>query len=199
VFPDLVAHLDRWTIPPAVDADRLALLESLARYVAEAEVARLTFVCTHNSRRSHMAQLWAQAAAWRHGLTHVHCFSGGTEATAFHPNAIAAMRAQGFGITPAPGGHHISAGPDEPVIFGQSQVFDQPPNPTEDFAAIMVCTSADRGCPIVDGANLRLALPFVDPKARDGHADQDATYRARSLEIGHQVAWAMWRAAALCS
>jgi len=197
VFSDLVAHLDGWTHPPEVGPARLATLQGLARYVAAAEVARLTFVCTHNSRRSHMAQLWAQAAAWHHGLAHVHCHSGGTEATAFHPNAIAALRSQGFEITATPGGHHIAMGADLPVIFGQSTIFDQPPNPTEGFAAVMVCTSADRGCPVVLGAELRVALPFEDPKVRDGHPDQDATYRARSLEIGQQVAWAMSRAAAL--
>jgi hypothetical protein len=44
--------------------------------------AQLTFICTHNSRRSHMSQIWAQTAACYYGLDRVRAYSGGTEVTA---------------------------------------------------------------------------------------------------------------------
>src|SRR5215475_5402315 len=45
-----------------IDPKRKSQLEELSRYIssqlAAHERVRLMFVCTHNSRRSHMAQLW---------------------------------------------------------------------------------------------------------------------------------------------
>ena len=66
--------------------DRKTLLDDLTDYVitqtAAGSPVRLIFICTHNSRRSHMAQLWAQTAAAYHGVAAIETFSGGTEATA---------------------------------------------------------------------------------------------------------------------
>ena len=46
---------------------------------------RLNFICTHNSRRSHLSQVWAQTMASYFNLKNVFCYSGGTEATALFP------------------------------------------------------------------------------------------------------------------
>ena len=59
--------------------------------------ADLIFVCTHNSRRSHMSQLWAQAAALSQGLD-IKAYSAGTETTAFNPRAVKALKTHGFQI-----------------------------------------------------------------------------------------------------
>ena len=40
-------------------------------------------------------------------------------------------------------------------------------NPDSGFAAVMTCSSADKGCPIVYGAAARFATPYVDPKVSD--------------------------------
>lgn len=61
--------------------------------------AYLTFICTHNSRRSHMSQIWAQTAAYYYGLNQVHAYSGGTEVTACNCRTVTAMRRVGFDIT----------------------------------------------------------------------------------------------------
>ena len=51
----------------AVPEERKELLDRVAGHVsarrAEGQGAKLTFICTHNSRRSQMGQLWAAAAA----------------------------------------------------------------------------------------------------------------------------------------
>src|SRR5690606_25567344 len=76
--------------------DRKSELAKVADYVRErlskSEPAKLTFICTHNSRRSHLSQIWAHVAAEYYGLVGVETFSGGTEATAFNPRAVAAMQ-----------------------------------------------------------------------------------------------------------
>jgi arsenate reductase len=48
----------------AILEDRKALLDELAIYIKGKLISRkevnLIFICTHNSRRSHMAQIWAR-------------------------------------------------------------------------------------------------------------------------------------------
>jgi len=71
---------------------RKRTLEGLAQFVRDRHAVRLeaqlTFICTHNSRRSHFAQIWAATAAANCGVNGVATNSAGTEATAFNPRAF---------------------------------------------------------------------------------------------------------------
>ncbi len=85
-----------------IPEERKELLNELAGYIeskvkANAPV-KLTFICTHNSRRSHISQIWAQTAAYYYSVKGVETYSGGTEATAFNPRAVKAMSKVGFQI-----------------------------------------------------------------------------------------------------
>jgi len=191
----LSAQLTAWSATPPAPAHRDALL-ALAGWIRDRPRADLLFVCTHNSRRSHLAQLWAQAAALHAGLAQVQTWSGGTEATALYPRVAATLRAQGFTLedtgerrSPRNAVYAASFGPGTPTHRVFSKVYGDPPNPQRDFAAIMVCDSADAACPLVAGAALRVSLPFVDPKASDGTDEEAATYAARSMQIGAEMAW----------
>lgn len=174
-------------------------LESIAAYVKEKKSAnspaRLNFICTHNSRRSHFGQVMAQVIAARMGLN-IETYSGGTEGTAFHPNAVSALQALGVDIQKldesANPHYRITTGAVSTETF--SKVFSESPNPQKEFAAIMVCSSADAGCPFVAGAEKRISLPFEDPKVSDGTPGQNAMYRERALQIGTELAWAFQRA-----
>ena len=79
-----------------LELQRIKVLEELRAYIksntASGGPVKLTFICTHNSRRSHLGQIWAQKAALHHGLSFIQTFSGGTETTAFNPRAVAALR-----------------------------------------------------------------------------------------------------------
>lgn len=195
--------LDSWLAearPPA--PAHLGALEALADWLAAreaaGEAAPVSFICTHNSRRSHMACLWFWAASVHQGLASARCFSGGTEATAWNPRAVAALRAQGFlvedtGEEVEPGvsnrRYRVRLDADGPALDVFSKVFDHPANPDKGFAAVLVCDSAAEACPFVPGAALRLPLSFVDPKESDGTPAESATYLARSEEIGRTMAW----------
>ena len=52
--------------------DRKLRLQQLADYISQKleskEEIGLIFICTHNSRRSHMGQIWAQVAAHYQGF-----------------------------------------------------------------------------------------------------------------------------------
>ena len=85
-----------------ISDERKQALADLSAYVKKQRSANdailLTFICTHNSRRSHLAQLWAAVAADFHEIPSVRTYSGGTEGTAFNPRAIAALQRAGFRI-----------------------------------------------------------------------------------------------------
>lgn len=180
----LLPYVDK--IPEARRAKLVALGKYIAQQLQQAYKVQLVFICTHNSRRSHLADIWTQVAAQYYGLDNICCFSGGTEATAFHPNAVAALQRAGFVIVHGEGDnpeYRISAGQDLPVITAYSKVFDAPENPQQHFIAVMVCSDADENCPFIPGAAQRVSLPYDDPKAFDGTHQEQQQYTARCKQI----------------
>ncbi|MEL6653963.1 MAG: protein-tyrosine-phosphatase [Bacteroidota bacterium] len=177
--------------------DRQDRLKEIAAYIQDAlnqaVIPQLTFICTHNSRRSHLGQIWAKVMADYYGYSSVRTYSGGTEATAFNPNAIAALRVQGLEIVALTEGqnphYNIRYSEEQAKLETWSKVFNQAPNPQASFCAIMTCSEADEACPVVFGASKRVALPYEDPKKSDGTPEQAATYQARSLEIATEMAF----------
>ena len=196
LFPGLRASIDdRLAEAADISASRRERLDTIATYIADrvgqGRPVRLVFICTHNSRRSHMAQLWAQAAARLFGVDPVETYSGGTEATAFDPRAVAALAGSGFRIRPSSGGtnpvYEVTVGPDMEPIRAFSKVYDWPPNPTEGFAAVMTCSAADAACPIVHGADARFAVPYDDPKASDGTEREAEAYGETCRRIAREM------------
>ncbi len=143
------------------------------------EEINLTFICTHNSRRSHFGQIAAALAATYYGIDRVFTFSGGTEATRMNENAINSLSKLGFDIhsdenEPNPT-FTVSFGIESRVIC-YSKKYDHPFNPSKDFAAVLTCSDADELCPTIPGAELRVAIPYEDPKKFDGSENQDQAY-----------------------
>ena len=181
-----------------INNSRKEILRDLARFVGskllEGETTYLNFICTHNSRRSHMSQLWAQAAAHFYGIDNVVCLSGGTEATAFNPRAVKAMQDIGFIVIKTKEGDNpvyevrLAEGAAPVVTF--SKKYDDPFNQSTNFVAIMTCSHADTNCPIVVGASKRIALTFNDPKDFDGTPLESTKYAERVREIGREILYA---------
>ncbi len=151
----------------------------------------LNFICTHNSRRSHLSQLWAQAAAHYYGIENVFCYSGGTEATAFNPRAVKAMQDAGFSISKTKEGenpvYEVRYAKDAEPVIAFSKKYDDPFNHNKDFAAIMTCSHADENCPLVLGASGRIALTYDDPKEFDETPQETAKYAERVHQIGREI------------
>ncbi len=181
-----------------ISDERKIILNDLASYtlnsIKSQEVVNLNFICTHNSRRSHMAQLWAAAAAEYYGIKSIQSFSGGTEATAFNKNAIDAMERAGFQITMT----HKGNNPIYEAMYSKnsethkmwSKKFDDSLNPSENFAAVMVCSDADENCPFILGAT-RISMPFDDPKEFDGTPIESAKYDERCFQIATEILYVM--------
>jgi arsenate reductase len=181
----------------AISAERKEILKPLADYIQfkinNHETIRLNFICTHNSRRSHLSQIWAQTIAYHFGIRYVYCYSGGTEATALFPKVAETLTNQGFQI------HKLSESENpvyalkyaesEAAIICFSKTYDNPFNPKDNFGAIMTCNNADEGCPYVFGAEARFPIKYDDPKTFDNTDLQNEKYAERSLEIAQEMWW----------
>ncbi len=168
-------------------------LEVLAALISQSRGGELNliFICTHNSRRSHMAHLWAALGAEIYGAESVFCFSGGTEATAFNSQAVSAIKAAGFKVsTKIPGANPIYLVSYPGATKGErvfSKKYTDPPNPSRLFHAVMTCSDADEACPVVTGASSRFAITYEDPKVFDGTPQAKEAYAERSSQISREM------------
>ena len=179
----------------SIPQERKEKLLGVAAYIKDKLVsggtAKLIFICTHNSRRSHLAQIWAQAAAEYYGVSNIECYSGGTEATAFNANAVSALQRAGFEIEKMSGENNpvysvkYSDGKEPLKCF--SKVFSDKENPQKDFAAVMTCSQADEACPVVPGAEKRFSISYEDPKKFDGTPQEKEKYDERCRQIGTEM------------
>lgn len=181
---------------PVIPKERKEKLLSLKDYILrkfeEHQIPKLVVICTHNSRRSHIGQVWLAVGTDYYQLPEIQTFSGGTEATAFNIRAVNALRKIGFEINTEASGkenpiYQISWKEGMNPYRAFSKKYDDRPNPKEKFAAIMVCSEADAGCPFVFGCDFRLSLPYDDPKAFDGTDLEEEKYDERVREIGREM------------
>lgn len=196
LFPDIAKTIQDLK-PEDISEERKILLQSLVDYiqtkVREGGEIRLNFICTHNSRRSHLSQVWAQALSAHFKIKNVSCYSGGTEATALFPMAAETLALSGFQIerlskddNPV---YSIKFAPDTHPVIGFSKKFDDVFNPQSGFAAVMTCSQADEGCPFVPGSEIRVPMTFDDPKAFDHTPQQAEKYLERSLQIATELCY----------
>jgi protein-tyrosine-phosphatase len=181
---------------PSISDERKEKLAEIAEYIrskqTDQDTANLIFICTHNSRRSHFAQIWAQTAAFYYGVNNVYCYSGGMEATACNIRTVNALKRAGFKITTqdtvSKNPHYlVKYASSAPFIEAFSKKFDAETNPQQKFAAIMTCSQADQTCPIVFGADRRIAIPYEDPKVSDTTSEEEAVYNERCKQIATEM------------
>jgi hypothetical protein len=183
----------------AISVERKIVLDQIAAtmvaQLADGHDANLTFICTHNSRRSHMSQIWAQTAAYYYGLDRVHAYSGGTEVTACNCRTITAMRRAGFNIEDATTGDNpvylVQYAGDRPPIRAYSKLYNADGNPKDGFIALMTCSKADKSCPVVKGAVARYAIHYVDPRLCDDTPTETTAYNERCREIAREMFYIM--------
>lgn len=194
IFPKIeqtIKSLDVNSIPEERKVVLQSLTDHIQTKVFQNQEVRLNFICTHNSRRSHLSQIWAQVMAAHFGIPQVVTYSGGTEATAMFSMVGETLKEQGFEITSLSDGKNpvyaIAFGENNHPVIGFSKTFDHPFNPVSGFAAIMTCSQADEGCPFIAGAEKRIPITFDDPKAFDNTPQQAEKYRERSIQIATEL------------
>ena len=195
MYKNLVETINNVTTFQNISEERKNILRPLIDFVQQkvnnSQEISINFICTHNSRRSHLSQVWAQVAAAYYTIPNVHCYSGGTEETALFPKVAETLTHQGLSIFKI-------ADTDNPVyaikysdnslpIVGFSKKYDSPFNPVSAFVAIMTCSQADGGCPFIAGAEKRIPITFEDPKISDNTQEQSKVYADRGLQIATEM------------
>lgn len=194
LFPEIKNLISSLNIERVSD-NRKSILQPLTEFiqskVTNQQEIRLNFICTHNSRRSHLSQVWAQTMASYFHIKNVFCYSGGTESTALFPMAAKTLQNSGFKIKTISEGNNpiysIKFAENAQPIIGFSKKFGDDFNPKSEFVAIMTCDSANEACPIVMGSEKRIPITFEDPKAFDNTAQQAEKYHERSLQIATEL------------
>jgi len=178
-----------------ISSERKEVLQSLIDFVQTKvdtnQAANLNFICTHNSRRSHLSQIWAQTLASYHNIHNVTTYSGGTEATAMFPKIAETLIKAGFSIEKLSQENNsvyaIKYGENAHPIIGFSKKYAAAFNPTNGFGAIITCSQADKGCPFIFGAEKRIPITYEDPKLFDGKENQAEKYEERSIQIATEM------------
>lgn len=194
MFPELsrtIIAIEKGSIP----SERKRVLQPLVDFIQQKikikEAVNLNFICTHNSRRSHLAQVWAQIAAIHYNVMNVYCYSGGTEETALFPMLVEVLSSQGLSVLKITEDTNpvyvLKYSENSMPIIGFSKRYNHLFNPISGFAAVMTCSQADENCPFVSGAEKRIAVTFEDPKESDGKDNQQEVYTTRSLEIAREM------------
>jgi protein-tyrosine-phosphatase len=205
MHPTIVQSIESY-VPSITEIpdERRETLDRIATFVraqrAKSEPVKLTFICTGNSRRSHMGQLWAAAAARYYGIDGVETYSGGTEPSAFNPRTIAAIERVGFVVEPRVQSgdnprYRVAFADGVPPVEAFSKRYDDPVNPKTGFVAVMTCSEADEGCPFIPGAALRVSLAYEDPRLADGTPHETARYDERSRQIATEMLYLFSRVA----
>lgn len=168
----------------------LKIAKTVNKEYTENKVVNLNFICTHNSRRSQLGQVWSFYAA-NYFKLNIHAFSGGTEVTAFYRGTVKTLQSVGFDFKVVDFSHQnpkylISFNGSKETILGFSKRFDDLTN-EEPFIAITTCNNADANCPFIPTAIDRFHLPFVDPKFSDGTSEQVEAYLNTNEQIAAEV------------
>ncbi len=180
---------------PTVSKERKEVLQPLVNYIQERlnnnKTIDLNFICTHNSRRSHLAQIWAQTMAFYYQLPNINVYSGGTEATAMNSTVVTTLVDNGFQIQQLSDAtnpiYAVKYADNASPIIGFSKKYDDDFNPTSNFCAIMTCSQADEGCPFITGADKRIPITYEDPKLHDHTPLEKEKYLERSLQIATEM------------
>lgn len=167
------------------------LIDCIQKCIQNEKAISIIFICTHNSKRSHLAQVWAQTMIFYYSIHGIACYSGGTEGTAVYPKVIETLSEQGFGIQKIADTNNpvyaITYDENSHPVIAFSKKYDDEFNPANGFIAVMTCSEADGECPFIAAADLRISIPFEDPKISDGTLEQGQIYKARSLQIGSEM------------
>jgi arsenate reductase len=188
------------------------LVEWIAKNYRPGTPLDVVVVCTGNSRRSILGATMGNVAAAYYGMPEIRFHSGGTAPTAFNSRTVKTLKEIGVEVEltgkEAARGEPQTANPVYRIRWGSpgdtsglmmeatefSKRYDDPANPQNGFAALMVCGEADAGCPFVKGSALRVSMPYLDPKIYDGGSLEPAKYAERRDDMGRLMLAVMMQA-----
>lgn len=193
--PKLIDYCTRLTEQfDQIDEQRRAELNEVSNFIRgkrkDGLPVNINVICTHNSRRSQIGQIWLEISAIWYNISMLSSYSGGTEATAFNHRSVAALQRAGIPIVQITSGNNPRykvelTKASNRLLF--SKKYNDQSNPQENFIAIMVCDSASEACPVVLGAEKRFAILYKDPKSSDDTSEEKKAYDAAVELIGTEI------------
>ncbi len=184
-----------------ISEERKTVLQTFSEYIKEKKATgqpiNLNFICTHNSRRSHFAQIWAQTLAAYFEIPNVFCYSGGTETTRIYPTVLETFRNIGFQQQQLSGGKNpvfaLRFSTTSAPIIAFSKKYNDVFNPQAKFCAVMTCSHANENCPLILGVEKRIPITYEDPKIADGTPQELEKYEECARLIGAELYYAFSR------
>jgi arsenate reductase len=218
LLPNIRAHADALSTSFDMigETHRLAggkLADWIAQNYEPGKPLDLIAVCSANSRRSFFGATMGNIAAAYYGMPEIRFHCGGAAApSALNIRTVKALKEIGIEVEPtgieAARGEPQTANPVYRIRWGSgsetggsameamefSKRYDDPTNPQNGFAALMVCGEADADCPQVKGAVLRVSMPYLDPKIYDDGSYEAAKYAERRDDMGRLMLAVMMQA-----
>lgn len=194
---ELLSAMNQGTITRPTTLQRL--VDYLVMRLKIGQPAHILVICTHNARRSQIAQSWLAVGAAYFGLEGIVAHSGGTEVTAVHPHTAAALQRMGLSVVSTdPNTHrpayHVRWNDAMPAVLAYSKLYQEALPMNQDFVALMVCDT--EACPHIPEAQDQIALPYEDPGAWDHTLEQAQRYDETVQAIGTEILWVLQKTAA---
>ena len=171
----------------SIKSGRLDVLDKIASKITSRLKldlkANVVFVCTHNSRRSQIAEVSLRSFLKVLQIPEISVFSCGTEKTGIPDQIVRLLEGLGFEVLKT--GEFINVGSE---ITLSSKTFDDPGLPPN-LLAIMVCDHASESCPFVPSFSERISLEFQDPKSADGSPQETVSYENAWKKISREMAY----------
>ena len=190
VINQIIETLDRHKVLESRKPALNEMVDYLTDKIKKEEIPKVNFICTHNSRRSVLNQVWMSVIADKFGLN-VQSFSGGTEVTEVNIRVISSLKRLGFSIQSDEreiNSHYaITFSDSADSILCFSKIFSDSANPRDEFLAVMTCGNANENCPVIPGAEKRLPITYEDPKKFDDTPLESLMYDSRSIEIAAEL------------
>lgn len=178
-----------------INEDRKQQLRTIANFIiSEIQLSKqvnLNYICTHNSRRSQLSNVWSSYAANYYNIDIIDSFSGGTAVTSFYRNTVKTLQQVGFIFKLSEFSHHnpvysIEYENCKKPIKAFSKLYNDDFNAIP-FIAITTCTDADENCPFISEAIQRFHLPFNDPKNFDNTLYAQEKYLETNKQIAGEI------------
>ena len=129
---------------------------------------KIVFMCTHNSRRSQLSEVWANILSNRLNLK-LSFFSAGTEKTKVYKEVIETLCRVGVDINKE-GKLNLTSN----TINIYSKTLDEIKE--DKFIGIMNCSDAEKHCPLDPRSKKNIKLFYDDPKKYDRTTKESDEY-----------------------
>ncbi len=179
-----------------IPESRKKVLLQLSAYLRykETDPIDLLFVCADNSSVSIFSQVWAKVAGNFYGYPNVETHSAGIRQSNLAANIVYTLSSLGFDLfvvgDEENSKHYFVFDQRKNTCICRSKTLYHYSLPTKEFGVISNHIEADKIIENLKGAELRLLMPYTDPKFSDVSPIAQQEYHNCSNEIAREMLFA---------